>query len=405
MSSTVPDEPSWADFYHSPSGLTVTVTDPRFGAKGDGITDDTAALQAALDAWQQTGGTLFFPAGIYVISETLRIGAEEEGRRPDKFIGGRIANEVGNPSRINLAPGTGTTVDDVPCALVWQGRRGGVMVEYWGSGLTWDGPALWGRYRGNPARAGVGLQMRKASGIGSGKVNFIQLNVTECDIALHGAGETNVDLCSFWRSNITSCDVAFQMESSQNVSHAWYYTFLYHVGTGWYYKTASQAQMVTVEADYVETLLRADHGSPYSGGIYFRCVKLDGNHDTHTVLVDLGHTADVYPHYLNVVLENVTRPAHLVDDRTQFFLRGRSKLTVRNMMGLNKPCFRLTGGIKPVKVARIAFEDCVLRGTRVAEYIESVNRTSAYRFTNCMNESDNRPVAELVEGPPPLAWT
>jgi hypothetical protein len=44
------------------------------GARGDGSTDDTAALQAALDAAE--GGTLYLPAGTYVIdSVTLRPGA------------------------------------------------------------------------------------------------------------------------------------------------------------------------------------------------------------------------------------------------------------------------------------------------------------------------------------------
>ena len=42
-----------------------------FGAVGDGVTDDTAAIQAALDF----GGTIHFPDGVY-ISETLNIGSD-----------------------------------------------------------------------------------------------------------------------------------------------------------------------------------------------------------------------------------------------------------------------------------------------------------------------------------------
>jgi parallel beta-helix repeat protein len=40
-----------------------------FGATGDGVTDDTEAIQAALDE----GGTIYFPAGTYIISDTLNI--------------------------------------------------------------------------------------------------------------------------------------------------------------------------------------------------------------------------------------------------------------------------------------------------------------------------------------------
>jgi hypothetical protein len=38
----------------------------RFGAAGDGRTDDTAAVQNALDSARATGGIVFFPAGIYL---------------------------------------------------------------------------------------------------------------------------------------------------------------------------------------------------------------------------------------------------------------------------------------------------------------------------------------------------
>ena len=40
-----------------------------FGAKGDGTTDDTAAIKAAIAA--AGGGTVFFPLGTYVVSDTL----------------------------------------------------------------------------------------------------------------------------------------------------------------------------------------------------------------------------------------------------------------------------------------------------------------------------------------------
>jgi hypothetical protein len=47
-----------------------------YGAKGDGTTDDTAAIQRALD----TGLSLYFPEGSYKITDRLRFAASTEGQ-------------------------------------------------------------------------------------------------------------------------------------------------------------------------------------------------------------------------------------------------------------------------------------------------------------------------------------
>lgn len=52
--------------------LAQTVSVKDFGAVGDGVTDDTAALQTAVN--QSSGKTLFLPSGTYVISATLKLG-------------------------------------------------------------------------------------------------------------------------------------------------------------------------------------------------------------------------------------------------------------------------------------------------------------------------------------------
>lgn len=42
-----------------------------FGAKGDWFTDDTAAIQAAIDAAFAVGGGVFVPAGVYRLTNPL----------------------------------------------------------------------------------------------------------------------------------------------------------------------------------------------------------------------------------------------------------------------------------------------------------------------------------------------
>ena len=48
-----------------------TVSVLAYGAKGDGTTDDTAAIQAAIDAGAKNGAVVFFPAAMYRVSQLL----------------------------------------------------------------------------------------------------------------------------------------------------------------------------------------------------------------------------------------------------------------------------------------------------------------------------------------------
>jgi hypothetical protein len=52
-----------------------SVTDPAYGATGDGVTDDTASIQACIDAvtGSNNGGIVYFPLGTYITSSTLTV--------------------------------------------------------------------------------------------------------------------------------------------------------------------------------------------------------------------------------------------------------------------------------------------------------------------------------------------
>ena len=50
-----------------------------FGAKGDGVTDDTASLLSAANA----GGTLYFPAGVYQVSASIKLPSNTTVRTGD----------------------------------------------------------------------------------------------------------------------------------------------------------------------------------------------------------------------------------------------------------------------------------------------------------------------------------
>ncbi len=86
----------------------------KHGAKGDGLADDTAAIEEALLAAAERGGMVFLPAGTYLISRPLRVlpGVDLKGAnrattfliaRPDKFQGGFPAAKLPDKARAAAA--------------------------------------------------------------------------------------------------------------------------------------------------------------------------------------------------------------------------------------------------------------------------------------------------------------
>nr|MBA3685287.1 discoidin domain-containing protein [Planctomycetota bacterium] len=120
----------------------IDVTKPPYSAEGDGVADDTAALQRALGDNPDRGAIIWLPNGIYRISDTLKWGKGE------KFTALMGQSERGTVIRLDdRAPG----FDDAakPKHVVWTGgdpaQRFGNEIAH----LTIDTGA------GNPGCAGV----------------------------------------------------------------------------------------------------------------------------------------------------------------------------------------------------------------------------------------------------------
>src|SRR4051812_37620742 len=79
-------------FLPSASAAALTVNAKQAGAIGDGVADDTAALQRALDGGERT---VIIPAGIYKISAALKLDSQTTVRADAQAVI-RLADKAGN---------------------------------------------------------------------------------------------------------------------------------------------------------------------------------------------------------------------------------------------------------------------------------------------------------------------
>jgi hypothetical protein len=102
----------------------------EYGAAGDGKTDDTAALQRALDSAGETSGALFFPPGTYLTRELhVRAGTALVGIPAWNYSNGggsvlRLA-DAGSTCLLNLTDARGATID----GLALDGRDLGAGIH------------------------------------------------------------------------------------------------------------------------------------------------------------------------------------------------------------------------------------------------------------------------------------
>lgn len=88
-----------------------------YGAKGDGSTDDTSAIQATINTAKATGGTVYFPRGVYSITSSLTYSAIAGGDPIYRVhfagdgIGASVIKQVGSGDGLVIAGYTGTPIN------------------------------------------------------------------------------------------------------------------------------------------------------------------------------------------------------------------------------------------------------------------------------------------------------
>jgi glucan 1,3-beta-glucosidase len=119
------------------------------GAKGDGITDDTTALQTVINNAAAAGDIVFFDAGTYKITDTLHIpkGSKLVGEAyPVIMSSGKKFADVGNPRAVVAVGKTGDqgAVEWVDMIVSTQGAQAGAILIQWNITAPTSAPSgLW----------------------------------------------------------------------------------------------------------------------------------------------------------------------------------------------------------------------------------------------------------------------
>jgi len=158
------------------TSFVIDVTQPPYGAKGDGNTDDTAAIQKALNDAMGLHKILYFPNGTYLVSATLNWSNKNTNAQPAwgfNWLQGQ------NPLKTVIRLKDDTFTDPTkPKAIMWCGGFGSAdWFHNYVQDMTFDVG------RGNPGA--IGLQFYSNN---SGAVRNVAI------VSQDGKGVTGLDL-------------------------------------------------------------------------------------------------------------------------------------------------------------------------------------------------------------------
>jgi hypothetical protein len=209
--------PAWSDSTGTalvkPDGTTASISGfvnvKKFGAVGDFVTDDTAAIQAAIN----NSPSLFFPPGRYLVSSTLTMPTSPPN------CGGvwQGAGSLKEDPRL-------TTRSDDYAAIYWNGAVSGTLLECDGQlslefrQLNFVGQ----KTNGGSLQAGKLIHFKQSGSYGSGESTFHQCTFTDAAAAIQCGVNSGDGTCagiSFDDVFFESCTRGLYVVNNQGVNY------------------------------------------------------------------------------------------------------------------------------------------------------------------------------------------
>jgi hypothetical protein len=338
-----------------------------FGARGDGATDDTKALQAALDEVRVHGASLFFPPGRYIVTSTLDAGPSQGIR----YLGGSTSARATNISEDG-------SLKQWPTALVWGGGQASsdVLFKWSGSHCIFDGIGFQGGWDSAPNPPGIAFLMHKARGLGTGKASFPRIQISHAAVGFQCGefrADDNCDTCDFGRIHFKDCRFGFRLKNDQGVAHSFGYAKFDDTDVCFDIEAGGPLDVQHLHGVRTPVLLNIS-GAGLSSAFRIGFITLDASQDSRVVWVK--HSATGGQDLCYVTIEgghaDTLQNQGLTDPPVAAFQMGpRSVLRVRNVTGgmtfgtqstgLPSPLLQLTGTAG--RTCSAIFDSCGLDDT------------------------------------------
>lgn len=294
------------------------------------LTKNDAAFASAIAAVSagEFGGVRV-PMGRFPVGSTIDFGQ----LRGYSFVGeGAVSTDGSNPN---------SSFPERSSTIIWDGASGGTVVKKQGSKWLMDAVTILGKPSGAATRAGKGVHLSYAAGVGSGESWIPSFAVIECDSGWYcGDNSTSFNAAglTFGKFYGTDCDNLFHVVNNQGVE----YTFL-HFSSGpctncILFNAGGNLLVGHLQSGpFADTVLRLDAGpggiGTNNGSFIIQDVRIDGG-GAGTFTTRLYHQDGTGGPHVTFGNINYNAGVHDKSGRTLFQIDGGiTDLTVKSMNG------------------------------------------------------------------------